>query len=166
MKDRQSQAWWAELKEYERDEIRLEKWCCKLVVQGSLQYEIEEMINAPLGLRLKVNFCPHCGRMLKRTILKTDVRCCAVVRDLGIEGMQYEAPDGQLHRILVNYCFVCGRNMKEYIRKSMEAATWRGCDCECNECDKKNPEDMLPPSSEEEGEEKGKGEDDIGEIWS
>ena len=108
--------WWKELEKVNNLQKRW-KWCCKLFREGNFEEFIQNEIGIYVGLRLKLSFCPHCGRQMTQTPPRMHWHyCCYLFRDLGLEGMQFEekVPDGyggietHIHRLRMNYCFHCG----------------------------------------------------------
>ncbi|GBE00304.1 hypothetical protein BMS3Abin07_02355 [bacterium BMS3Abin07] len=115
-----SAAWWAELEDIE-DKNRDLNWCCKLILKTGFEEFIQNEIGVCVSLRFGVNYCPHCGKLLKRNRPPISSNtCCYLFRDIGLEGMQFEENCTNLnnqdeiivHRIFMNYCFNCGREMR------------------------------------------------------
>jgi len=66
--DEQSKQWYNEIKETERKDPDPEKReCCKTVLFGDLATLDADVHNVFWNgtYRLKVNFCPHCGKSIK-----------------------------------------------------------------------------------------------------
>ena len=138
-----SAAWWAEIEEIEEKRKDLD-WCCKLIVQNGFDDFIHSEVGTYVSLRFGVNYCPHCGKTLKKVTSPVQTRaCCYLFRDLGLEGMQYEEPsmkgNGEteivVHRLIMKHCFNCGREINW--ESGDDPNGWAGedgCNGECDEC--------------------------------
>jgi len=137
-----TEAWWAELEEIE-EKTRELNWCCKLIVEAGFEEFIQNEVGIFVSLRFGVNYCPHCGTLLRENLPLINSRtCCYLFRDLGLEALQYEENvvndrgerEVVIHRLMMKHCFNCGRIMKW--DSDDDPGGWAGDGgSSCGECD-------------------------------
>ncbi len=113
--------WWTDLEEAEHDAVKL-NWCCRLILEGGFEEFIQEEIGIFVALRFRVNYCPHCGKPLRKEIIRdSSGACCRLFSGLGLEGLIFEEPtvdeygnvEYSVHRLFANYCFNCGKRLRD-----------------------------------------------------
>ncbi|NOX20490.1 MAG: hypothetical protein GXO99_04420 [Nitrospirae bacterium] len=118
------QSWWNELEEAEQDAVKL-NWCCRLILEGGFEEFIQEEIGIFVALRFGVNYCPHCGKPLKKAISGDfSGACCRLFSGLALEGLIFEEPtvdeygniEYSVHRLFANYCFNCGKKLRNRLQ--------------------------------------------------
>jgi hypothetical protein len=166
--DEESNAWWAELEEQEVFVAQTLDWCCKLVMDNDFENVIEEIVNSPLGVRVAVNYCPHCRNEIARNFSRMKrPNCCRMFRDIGLESLQVtDKSTNDTHNLFNNFCTNCGNDMKEFYEDS-ESGEWAGehdcgddCDGSCGCEDKTEKRKRIDELMEDLEERNHKKEDD------
>ena len=144
MKDKESEAWWSELKSYEELSKNF-KWCCKLVLEGGFEQRVLNELGHQLGLRFNLNYCPHCGTQLAEIPPKMFSRgCCFIFRDLGLEAFSFEETtvdefgkeETNIHRLFMKHCIQCGGKLEDTFKQvdDNDSQHWSNNDNRCNGC--------------------------------